>query len=328
MKISIYPSYKRDVSKNNPFLNNLYDCFPDEAQVHYVYGKNQLGLLKNLFRSKVYVINWPENVIFDTLGLLQIIVFILFMHVLLIRRAKFVWIFHNIEPHEGHNFYSRYIYGFMMRHSSLVVSFSRKGAEYLKGKTKAIIKYYPHPFKSEGRICEKTQKDWDIYIWGSITKYKGIVEFLNYLKQNKMLDKYRILITGRCKDIEYDRTIKTYQSENIVYINEFLTNEDLIRYMDSSRYILFTYLEDSVSSSGALMDTLEYGAQVIGPNVGAFKDVKDDGVGFTYINYCDIESIIDSGISINADYIKNYVRCNTWKQFGEKLYNDIKLLVK
>lgn len=326
MKISIYPSYKRDVSKNNPFLNNLYDCFPEEAQVYYVYGKNQLGLLKNLFRSKIYIINWPENVIFDTLGLLQIIVFILFMHILLIRRAKFVWIFHNIEPHEGHNLYSRYIYGFMMRHSSLVVSFSRKGADYLKGKTKAIIKYYPHPFKSEGRICEKVQKDWDIYIWGSITKYKGIVEFLDFLKHNNMLDKYRILITGRCKDIQYDQTLSSYQSENISYINDFLSNEELIRYMDSSRYILFTYLEDSISSSGALMDSLEYGAQVIGPNVGAFQDAKEEGICFSYTNYFDIISLIDSSASNDSASIINYVRCNTWMRFGEKIYNDIKTI--
>ena len=43
--------------------------------------------------------------------------------------------------------------------------------------------------------------------------------------------------------------------------------------MANSKSVLFTYAEGSVLSSGALMESLAYGLNVVAPNVGAFKDV-------------------------------------------------------
>lgn len=323
MKISIYPSYKRDTSKGNPFINNLYDSFPTEANIQYVYGRNQEGFFKNLFKSDVYILNWPENVIFDRLGCLQIFVFVAFLHVLLIRKAKLVWIFHNIEPHEGHNFYSRYIYRFMMKHSSVIIALSRKGTTYLRDKTNATIKYHPHPFKALMRVPIETHKIWDLYIWGGINKYKGIVEFLDYLKQNGLLNKYRILITGKCNDIDYDSHIRSYINDNISYENGFITNNDLITNIDKCHYVLFPYLENSVSSSGALMDSLEYGAQVIGPNVGAFKDAMEHECCLTFESYEDIIDIIENRKYIQSEKVRTYVQNNQWDVFGMAVYKDI-----
>lgn len=327
MKISIYPSYRKNKKVGNPFINNLYDNLAEVADVQYVYGKNQQGLFHNLFKSKVYIMNWPENVIFDRFGFLQIFVFLAFLYILLLRRVKFVWFFHNITPHEGHNMYSRYIYGFMMRHSSLVVSLSKKGAEYLQGKTKATIKYYPHPFKAEMRKPFIEQKKWDFYIWGGINKYKGIVEFLTYLKESGNHDKYKILITGKCNDDAYDRQIRELLLPNIEYQNGYIDNDVLVRNMDSSRYVLFTYLANSVSSSGALMDSLEYGATVIGPHAGAFADSQEEGVCYTYKDYADILNIADGNNVIASSKVADYIHQNTWKEFSENLYNDIKSII-
>lgn len=326
MKVSIYPSYRKNKKVGNPFINNLYDNLVEFADVQYVYGKNQQGLFHNLFKSKVYIMNWPENVIFDRLGFLQIFVFCIFLYILLLRRAKFVWFFHNITPHDGHNLYSRYIYGFMMRHSSLVVSLSKKGAEYLRGKTQATIKYYPHPFKTEMRKAQELEKKWDFYIWGGINKYKGIVEFLSYLKVADKQAQYNILITGKCNDDTYDKQIRDLLSPNIEYQNGYIDNDTLIHNINSSRYVLFTYLADSVSSSGALMDSLEYGATVIGPDAGAFADSQEEGVCFTYKNYADILEIARSNKKIAPSTVAKYIHKNTWVEFCKNLYNDINLI--
>lgn len=325
MKISIYPSYKKSPFKGNPFINNLYDCFPKEANVHYVYGKNQVGLFHNLFCSKIYIMNWPENVIFDTLGILQVFVFLSFMLLLLLRKAKFVWFFHNITPHEGHNLYSKFMYKFMLKHSSLIVTFSKEGERYLTGRTNAKIKYYPHPFKGNLKRKVLEQKEWDIYIWGSVNKYKGIADFLSFLKQ-KGLSKYRILITGKCSDALYDTKIRSLLSDNIVYINDYIEMEDIIENIAKSSYVLFPYLHDSVSSSGALMDSLEYGAQVIGPNVGAFKDACSDNLCFAIESYDDIVNIIENRKCIDFNQISEFISNNTWDKFGNNIYIDLNKL--
>lgn len=323
MKISIYPSYRKDKKQGNPFINNLYDCFPEDAEIHYVYGRNQKGLINNLFSSKIYIMNWPENVIFDTLGFIQIFVFIACLGVLLVRKVKFVWFFHNIEPHEGHNLYSRFIYKFMLKHSSLIITLSKKGREYLVGKTNATIKYYPHPFKSIGEKGISFKKKYDLYIWGSINKYKGIVEFLQMLKDKGIDNKYRILITGKCKDPVYDSNIKSLLTDNIVYENIYIDNDKLIHNMNLSRYVLFPYLDNSVSSSGALMDSLENLVQVIGPNIGAFKDANEENVCLTYDKYDDIIQILDLNLKVDTDAIKAYVANNQWPLFGQRLYEDL-----
>ena len=76
-KIAIFPSYRKGLTNGNPFINRLYDSFPKNVKVLYVYGRNLTGLCRNLFRANIYIFNWPENVIFNKLGFLQIYVFVL-----------------------------------------------------------------------------------------------------------------------------------------------------------------------------------------------------------------------------------------------------------
>jgi len=42
--------------------------------------------------------------------------------------------------------------------------------------------------------------------------------------------------------------------------------------------VLFTFSKVSILSSGILIDSLGYGANIVGPKVGAFKDLSIDGI--------------------------------------------------
>ena len=68
MKVSIYPSYRKNKKVGNPFINNLYDNLVEFADVQYVYGKNQQGLFHNLFKSNnpvvVFSFTFCESKIF------------------------------------------------------------------------------------------------------------------------------------------------------------------------------------------------------------------------------------------------------------------------
>lgn len=323
-KIAIFPSYRKGLTNGNPFINRLYDSFPKNVKVLYVYGRNLAGLCRNLFRANIYIFNWPENVIFNKLGFLQIYVFVLLLSILILRRVKIVWIFHNIAPHEGHNLYTRFMYRFMMKYSKLIISLSKRGENFLKSRTTSSkVLYTPHPFKSLGIQNEGHQYLWDFYIWGGINKYKGVADFLKFFSKVTNKSKYRILITGKCNDRDYEEQLKLYLADNVSYINAYIDTEELISNIAKSRYVLFPYLEDSVSSSGALMDSLEYGAQVIGPNCGAFKDAKDEGVCLTFNKYEEILAICDKSLSLDKKLIKNYIKNNTWDKFPQKILSRL-----
>ncbi|WP_194968036.1 hypothetical protein [Klebsiella pneumoniae] len=47
--------------------------------------------------------------------------------------------------------------------------------------------------------------------------------------------------------------------------------------IEDSKCVLFPYKSGSISSSGALMDTIALGGVAIGPDVGAFKDLEKKG---------------------------------------------------
>lgn len=54
-KIAIFPSYRKGLTNGNPFINRLYDSFPKNVKVLYVYGRNLTGLCRNLFRANIYI---------------------------------------------------------------------------------------------------------------------------------------------------------------------------------------------------------------------------------------------------------------------------------
>jgi len=63
-------------------------------------------------------------------------------------------------------------------------------------------------------------------------------------------------------------------------------------------------------------------ANIIGPDIAAFKDLKHEGIINTYNNFDELIEIIDREINIkqtNRDKIRKFIENNTWLKFGERL---------
>lgn len=331
-KLSIYPPYQSNLSQGNPFVNHLHDSISDTFIHEYDYDTSAiLSLLKHTFTTDVYILNWIENVVYWKFGLLRYFLVKILLQIMVWRGVKIIWFFHNIIPHQGENNYTKKIYKFLMRHSALIVALSKDGYRYLETvNIQGKIMYSPHPFKKEllAEISNFETKKYDILIWGAISKYKGVVEFLQYLKTKALSDEFKILIVGRCKDPGYSLKLKSLLGKNIEYRNEYINDEELKVLISQSKYVLFPYLKGSVSSSGALMDSIEYGATVIGPNFGAFKDMKEENVSFVYDDYSGIVEIIKSTKSIDKDKARKFVEDNIWDKFGDRLSDAIVNLYK
>ncbi|BDW75614.1 hypothetical protein BFINE_14090 [Bacteroides finegoldii DSM 17565] len=99
--------------------------------------------------------------------------------------------------------------------------------------------------------------------------------------------------------------------------------EKLSNYVACSRFVLIPYCPDSVLSSGVLMDSLSFGAKVIGPATGSFIDYSHNSL----LNVHTFKSLDDIAV-ILSDYKKEkaslvgyrqFLDENAWQYFGSKI---------
>lgn len=322
--VFIFPPAYQDAI--NPFINNLRDSLISNDIEVKGYGRHGIGgLIKYFFSTNIYILNWPENIIFGSYGKIKYYLFKLIIFLYSLRGGKIIWFLHNLEPHEGHNTYTRAAFDYLFKKSSANICFSKAAYDFsIKNVTIDKSYYFPHPFKNFGYISSDKQKMYDVLIWGSILPYKGILEFLE--ANSKVELGLKILIVGKCKDLNYESKIRQYENDKVIIENRFIDFVELQDLISKSKYVVFPYLSGSVSSSGALMDTLQYGGNIIGPNIGAFKDLAESKIIYTYHEMNEIFQIINSGNYCLDEIKRNFVETNTWNVFGSKIKKIIKNL--
>lgn len=324
MRYYLYPSLTNlGFMALNPFMRDFFRALSKKRVVvnsGYTAKHEIVDLLKESFSANVYIFNWIENTSLKRFGRLQSLVFLyLIIPILKVRKVKIYWVFHNLQPHQGKTQMSEKLKLTMMKQSDLIITFSREALEYIKqnSNSKSIKLFAHHPTKIKILTESGFLKKYDILIWGRIEPYKGIVEFLEFLSSAKST--LSIKIIGRCENREYSEKIYSLLSPNISFENRIVPIEELKLLISHSSYVVFPYLKDSISSSGAVIDTIYYGGTSIGPNNGAFWDLKNDGVCYTFNQYEDILKIVKSGNHVPLDKINNFLDKNTWDKFIEKV---------
>lgn len=315
VKIYFYPINK-DI-KNNTYANHFVDALSKKNDVVNFNAERKLvaDLWKYRF-ADVFILNWPENLAFGNNKLIKAICYALLLLIHRCRGKKIIWIFHNKFPHEGHNTVSKFLMKFNARISTLIVTHSKEGQDYCRQKyyKKSEIIYYPHPVYPEYEVFNESIK-YDVIIWGTVKKYKRILEFLQFYNVFNKERNYKLLLCGKCDDPVYVAEINKHLNDNIEYINDLVPYEDLNSYISASENILFTYNDQSVLSSGALIYSLPFKKKIIAPNKGAFKDLSELGCVVTYHEFDQIFEIIDNRYDINTQNIDSYLKEYTWEKF-------------
>lgn len=315
-KIFFFPPFAKAV-EGNPYTRN----YKNELQKYYnvvdcdtIYPKGRRNVLfKKAFVADVYILNWIESIKPGLKSLALFLPSILALYIIRLRRKKIVWMLHNLEPHEGLNFYSRRIMSFLYKHSSIIVTHSKEAYEYAISKTSRPVHFVCHPVQRINCGNQIQIEPVDLFIWGSILPYKGIAEFVAdpKIQQSGM----RIKILGKCNDKALTERINEVCAtvENITFENRRAENDELVAFCKTSKFVVFPYLPGSVSSSGALIDTLVMGGTPIGPNVGAFKDLADEDLCFAYDNMEDFLRIVNDNNKINPENVENFIEKNSWE---------------
>ena len=316
-KVYIYPSK----NKKNSYINSLkgsidknYEIIEGGSFVSKL--PNSFGLLNASLKADAFVINWIENVGFLKGSYIQYILAVLSILLIKLRGKKLVWIFHNIHPHQGENSISRSIKRIMFQTSDLIISHSKEAADYAKTQVKREDKvvYKCHPIKETLIDFNESVIAKDVLYWGDIYKYKGVPEFLQYMIEK--VNHPEILIIGKCREPNLEEEIRNFCKKGIEFNNSFLPFETLAGYIAKSKFVIFPYIGDSISSSGVLMNTIMMGGNPVGPNRGAFKDLSEEGVCFVYDNYDEMYEILISDVYISDEKKTDFIKKNSWNAFG------------
>ncbi len=327
--IYIHPNASEKYYSFNPYITNLCKSVGEYCNVVNLNTKSNSGilhLLKYLPKLDYIWFNWIEDLPDKKKGFLQTLILIFILFYCKLTSKKIIWTLHNKFSHykKNHNI-KKFLFRLLMKQSDFILTHSSEGVEFagtFGEKVKAKTKFLHHPVVGTYYAAIKP-KTTDILIWGSIIPYKGIDLFLDYLWTHKLEEKWSVRIIGKIRDADYKERIMGLTNSRIVIEDKFVDNDALKKEIESACCVLYTYLKDSVLSSGAVMDSIMMGARVVGPHCGAFADLKKDGVIETYSTYEELmvmmSNLSNNGGKPNQAEMQSFISDNTWESFGRKV---------
>jgi beta-1,4-mannosyltransferase len=335
IKAYMYPISSRGKSSvYNPYIDNFMQYtseFIDYLNRTNPSNKGFLDIAKYIFNIDVIFLNWIENVPDRKGGIMQFLAIFTILKLKNLFKIKIVWTIHNKISHSTNMmFLKKYLFKELLKKSDLLITHSKEGISFAESMIKGCsnkVFYYPHPilkYIGDEKDNSNANKEYDVLIWGTMVPYKGIHLFLENLKQKYELNKLKILIIGKVPSSDYYDVLRSYENDNISIQNKFVKDNELSVIMNLSKVVLFTYSNDSILSSGVLMDSLAHGAFVIGPNTGAFKDVREDfNIVKTYDNFDELIVLLKNIDEIKSTYnktsIQKFVELHSWENFGNLL---------
>lgn len=324
-KYCLYPVGNPELNiGKNPYIQNLIDSL--ESSGNRVVNKQDytvLGiasLIKYIFCADVFLFNWLESLAHKRFGRIQSLVLPLLLTILRVLGKKVVIICHNKHSHEGDNIWSRFNVLIAVILASKVIVHSKLAQKQLiEGHQKCSIErktfFINHPvYSSELLKLNARSIQYDFIIWGAISPYKGLYEFLEFVKSSTHYTSKRILICGKVSSDDYYQKLVSLNISNVVIIDSYIEEEELRNFISISAVILFVYSSTSVFSSGALIKSLNYDRPIIGPRIGAFKELEDIGLIRCYNTWDDIGGLR----TVDSLKRKAFLKNNTWNRLIQK----------
>lgn len=336
MKVTVYP---QNLNYNdihiNPYIRDFVHAL-EQNGIHISNSphKNPLfSLLPAKTDSDAYIFHWLENVPDYKYGMLQTIAAIWLILKLKLKRKKIIWFLHNKQPHVvKHKYTKKILIKLLLHKADLIVTHATEGIEVIRKQHKTAVQhsiFLHHPTKN--RISDNWQPlppETDILIWGNITPYKGVLEFIRFASQNQLTLKIKVI--GRCSSNELYNEIKKNASPYTTIENKSIPFSELAQEIQRTRFVLIPYAAETILSSGILMDSLAFGARIIGPHTGSFRDYTDNLLiqVNTFHTFEDIPSICaNQEQPINIEGYRTFLNKYNWENFGKIFYKELQKII-
>lgn len=322
-RIYLYPITPYVYQKGaNGYILNVINILNQEFTV--INKSTKLGmfdLLRKLPKCDIIYFNWIADLADKKFGYLQIPVLFFILICSKILNIRIVWFIHNDVSHTRKNWFAKKLIRRMMMLFA-DVSFSHSN-ELSLIKKMPEIKVFDHPMDELPMIENTATPSYDVLIWGSVSPYKGISEFAEFNATTNTLASQRILIAGKFSSEELYNHIASVKKDNIQILNSVVEEDELIDLFARSRYIVFCYRSASVLSSAALCKTLSYGKTIIGPNIGAFKELGRKRLIYTYESFEELAQMLErfkaSPEFVDQQLIRDYIQHTSWASFKDFL---------
>jgi len=319
-RIYLYPYTPALVAPHaNDYIPQLAKILGQDFElVNGVTTKGLLDLLRHLHKTDLIFFHWIEDLPSRRFIGIQGPLLLLILLLAKVRGVKIAWWIHNNHSHDRRRmWWKKQITRLMVAVSDVIGSHSREQKLY-QGRKEVI--YFDHPLAPYRPLPHDRRLHSDLLIWGSVSPYKGVTEFVSFAAASPTMHRYQITIAGKISSEAQFRQLQTIRTANIQLHNRKIPDEELEQLYAASRYVLFTYNAPSVLSSAALCHSLSAGCRVIGPRVGAFKELAAKGLIYSYNHFTDLPALL-KGISegsipeIPEQKVAAYVNTHSWQHF-------------
>jgi beta-1,4-mannosyltransferase len=327
-KLYLYPFTKATLrAGGNTYIPNLISHLSRHVEIVNT-QTTSLGLLDVLIKMPkcdVLYFNWIEDVADKRFGALQVLLLGFILILAKTFNIKVVWFVHNKLSHKKTNrWLKKRVLELMKRYADCILSHS--GELQIAGATQKIAVFH-HPVEPYKPISSDVPYEYDLLIWGTVNPYKGVDAFLQFNRNNTSLNNFKILIAGKFVSKEYYEALHQLATPNITLQNKILSEDELITVFSKCRYVLFTYNSTSVLSSAALCKTLSYGKTIIGPAVGAFKELGAKGFIYNYTSFEELEPLLfqleHETLPLNQFKLQEYIEQHSWERFSDFIAGNI-----
>ncbi len=338
MKVTLYPrNIDRGNIQVNPYIKDFIQALEEEGiVVNNPPHKNPLfSLVFKKTTSDVYIFHWLENVPDYKYGILQALLAFWFLIKIRLRGKKIVWFLHNKQSHTSkHQWIKKALTRFIIRQSSLIVTHATEGIEVIHQRceaatSKTIFMHHPTKNRLPAESAPTESVDTDLLLWGNISRYKGVLAFVRFAKEH--LSELRIKIIGKCSSDDLLEELSQAKNEHISIENRSIPYDELKQEIQKARYVLIPYAAESILSSGILMDSLSFGAKVIGPNVGSFRDYAHEPLlcVHTFNSFDDLRTIMNQDQkAYSLENYQHFLNEHSWKEFSQAFHHQLQTLLK
>ncbi len=329
-KIYLYPlSARLKTGIYNPYMDDLEQALSNIYHVINAKKHSRTGIadiLIYLHKTNIIYFNWIEDLPDKKYGSLQTYGLFVLLHFFKWLNINIIWTFHNKHPHNNIKIHLKHrIKNRLIKKADIIITHSRDARCHLiqYGCNPSKIQTIHHPIKNNLHKLTDQKKTIDILIWGVIAPHKETDEFLKLLHDNGLQNRYHILLAGKVVNEDYYKLLTTYLNKHIRLLNKYLDLQELEDLFSKSKIVLFCVPSQLVSGSGVLMDSLSYGVKIIGPDSGAFADLVNENLIYTYNNFDDLLLQLDAVINKKGIHPLNspetFIKNNTWTEFQRKL---------
>lgn len=151
---------------------------------------------------------------------------------------------HNKQPHVmKHRWSKKLLIHLLLRKADLIVTHATEGIKVVQDQYPRLIAktvFLHHPTKN--RIEESsslTNRKPTCWIWGNISRYKGVPEFVRFATQHSL--KLKTKIIGKCSSQELLEELRKESNEMISIEDRSIPFEELKQEIRRSRFVLVPY---------------------------------------------------------------------------------------